>query len=80
MRIRTLLNKFEYLKSFVYEKEYIEKKAHQERLIIEISARKNVKPSCSSCGKSHSIYDHKANARDFELVPLLGIPTFLYTE
>ncbi len=41
MRIRTLLNKFEYLKSFVYEKEYIEKKAHQERLIIEISARKN---------------------------------------
>ncbi|MCP3850435.1 MAG: transposase, partial [Gammaproteobacteria bacterium] len=76
MRIRTLLNKFEYLKSFVYEKEYIEKKAHQERLIIEISARKNGKPICSVCGKPHSIYDHKTNTRDFEFVPLWGMPTF----
>lgn len=76
MRIRTLLNKFEYLKSFVYKKEYIEKKGDQERLIIEISARKNGKPICSVCGEHHSIYDHKANTRDFEFVPLWGMPTF----
>lgn len=36
MRIRTLLNKFEYLKSFVYKKEYIEESNGHEKLIIEI--------------------------------------------
>ena len=76
MRIRTILNKFENLKSFVYKKEYLEKKSQQEVLIIEISARKNGKPICSVCGKHHSIYDHKANSRDFEFVPLWGMPTF----
>jgi hypothetical protein len=72
MRIRTLLNKFEYLKSFVYKKEYLEKKSQQEVLIIEILSRKNSKPICSVCGERHSLYDHKKEPRDFEFVPLWG--------
>lgn len=76
MRIRTLLNKFEYLKSFVYEKEYLEKKDRQDVLIVELLPRKNGKPICSVCGQQHSTYDHKATPRDFEFVPLWGMPTF----
>lgn len=76
MRIRTLLNKFEELKSFVYKKEFIEQKGAKEVLIIEIVPRKNSKPECSICGVRCSIYDHKPNARDFEFVPLWGMATF----
>jgi transposase len=76
MRIRTLLNKFEHLKSFVYKKEYIEENGGQERLIIEIVPRKNSQAICSVCGEKHSTYDHKPMPRDFEFVPLWGMPTF----
>ncbi len=76
MRIRTLLNKCEYLKSFVYEKEYIEEKNGQQRLIIEIVPRKNGRPVCSGCGTCCSIYDHKPECRDFEFVPLWGMPVY----
>jgi len=76
MRIRTLLNKFEYLKSFVYKKEYIEAKGSQEVLIVEISPRKNSRPVCSICGQYCSTYDHKPVHRDFEFVPIWGMPSY----
>ena len=76
MRIRTLLNKCQYLKSFVYQKEYFESKNGQEVLIIHIIPRKNSKPICSCCGKRNTIYDHQSQ-RDFEFVPLWGFKVFL---
>ena len=76
MRIKTLLNKCEHLKSFVYAKDYIEEQAGQQKLIIEIVPRKNGQPVCSICGKRHSVYDHKAEYRDFDFVPLWGIPVY----
>lgn len=76
MRIRTLLNKCEYLKSFVYVREHLEKKDNQSILIIDIAPRKNGQPVCSGCGKPGSIYDHKPTTRDFQFVPLWGISTY----
>lgn len=76
MRIRTLLNKFEYLKSFVYVKEYFENKDGRQVLIIELAPRKNGKPACSICGERYSIYDHCPNPRDFEFVPLWGMQVY----
>ena len=76
MRIRTLLNKFEYLKSFVYKNEFLEKKNAKEVLIIEIVPRKNSRAVCSGCGESGSTYDHTPVARDFEFVPLWGMSSF----
>lgn len=76
MRIRTLLNKFEYLKSFVYKKEYIEIKNKEEVLIIEITPRKNSRAICSECGQSGSTYDHTPAARDFEFVPIWGMASY----
>jgi hypothetical protein len=61
----------------VYKKEHVEKKDQQDVLIIEIAPRKNSKPICSVCGKRHSLYDHKATARDFEFVPLWECQYFL---
>ncbi len=80
MRIRTLLNKCEYLKSFVYVREYWERKGNQRVLIVDIEARKNARPICTGCIKRCSIYDHSQSARDFRFVPLWGISTyFRYT-
>jgi len=76
MRIRTLLNKCEYLKSFVYVREYWEQKDNQPVLIIDIAPRKNGQPICSECGEHGCIYDHKSTARDFQFVPLWGVPTY----
>ena len=65
-----LLNKFEYLKSFVYKEDYLVKKDQQEVLIIEISARKIVNLFVLFCFERHSIYEHKKEPGDFEFVPL----------
>jgi len=73
MRIRTLLNKCEKLKSFVYENDYIQ----GADLIIEVRARKNSKPVCSSCKKRGSTYDHSPVSRKYEFVPLWGMRVFL---
>jgi transposase len=75
MRIRTLLNKCEHLKSFVYVKEYFEETIDPKRLIIEITPRKNSQPICSNCNQPSSGYDHQS-IRDFEFVPLWGFPVF----
>lgn len=75
MRIITLLNKCQYLKSFVYQKEYLENKNSTEVLIVQIIPRKNSKPICSCCGKRKTIYDHQSQ-RDFEFVPIWGFKVF----
>jgi transposase len=75
MRIRTLLNKCQYLKSFVYENEFLENKNGQEVLVVQITPRKNSKPRCSCCGKRNTIYDHQSQ-RDFEFVPMWGFKVF----
>ena len=76
MRIRTILNKKLKNKSFVYTKEFIEKKQNQEVLIVEIAPRKNSKPTCPGCGQNHSTYDHQHKSRDFAFPPMWGIPVF----
>lgn len=75
MRIITLLNKCDPLKSFVYKKEHYEQKNGHEVLIIQIVPRKNSKPICSVCKGRSSIYDHQ-QPRDFQFVPLWGIQVF----
>jgi len=75
MRIRTLLNRFEWCKSFVYKKEYIEVKKGEESLIVDVVQRKNGKPVCSGCGYCHAAYDYQS-VRDFEFVPLWGMAVY----
>ena len=77
MRIRTILNRCHYLKSFVYEKEQIEVITGREALVVEVVPRKNGQVICSGCGGSASGYDQGSQARLFTFVPLWGYPVYL---
>ena len=78
MLIKTILNKIEKYKSFVYSEAYWETKAPAEpqSLIIELSARKNGHGICSGgCQKYCPTYDTQP-VRDYEYVPLWGIQVY----
>lgn len=73
MRVRTLLNKCHYLKSFVYANERFEEIDGKECLVVDIEPRKNGKPICPICYKACSTYDHQPSPRYFEFIPVWGI-------
>ena len=77
MRIRTILNRCHYLKSFVYEKEQLAVINGEEALVIDVVPRKNGKAICSGCGKQSSGYDRGSAARLFTFVPLWGYAVYL---
>jgi transposase len=78
MQLKTILNRVESFKSFVYGKvQWVE---GTERLTIEVEvhARKNGRPICADCGRPGPGYDRLPERR-FEFVPLWGIAVcFVY--
>lgn len=56
MLIKTLLNKVERFKSFVYGTVCIMLVTDIEALVIDIEARRNSRSICSECGKRCSVY------------------------
>jgi transposase len=74
--IKTLLNRIEKFKSFVYTKAVFATEAGEERIVVHVEARRNGKPLCSGCGKARPCYDRRSTPRLFEFVPLWGIPVF----
>lgn len=80
MRIRTLLNRCHYLKSFVYEKERLEEHEGQAVLVVDVVPRKNGRAVCSGCGRLAGGYDRGDKARLFSFVPLWGFPVYLRYE
>ena len=77
MRVVTLLNRVQYLKSFVYVSERIDMVYGRESLVVDVVPRKNGRPICSGCGSSAGIYDHQRKPRYFAFVPLWGIAVYL---
>lgn len=75
MLIKTILNKVEKFKSFVYRKITMETIAGTDALVVEVKPRGNSKGICPKCGKRRSTYDRQS-ARLFEYVPLWGIPVY----
>jgi len=68
MLVKTVLNKVEHFKSFVFGTVIFEKIEGAEALVIEVNARANSKPECSKCekkGKPHGTLP----SRLFEYVP-----------
>lgn len=77
MQLKTLLNRVEKYKSFVYGE--VSWRIDGQTLDVELAPRANGKPICSGCGKAGSTYDHLPGVRQFEFVPLWGIGVyFLY--
>jgi transposase len=76
MLIKTILNKIEKSKSFVYEEQARFERINGKRVIIvPVRARKNTHGICKICGNKHRCYD-KLHTRLYEYVPLWGIPLY----
>lgn len=76
MQLKTILNRVQKFKSFVYKLvRWVGNEAAPE-LEVEVAERANGKPVCSGCGHHRPGYDRLAKRR-FEFVPLWGIKVFL---
>ena len=76
MQIKSILNRIQIHKGFVYGKiSFREGSSNRLTLEVEIRARKGSRPICSGCGKAGPGYDTQA-MRHFEFVPLWGIAVF----
>jgi hypothetical protein len=72
--LKTLLNRVERLKGFVYESSrLIEERV--PRIEIRVRARENSRGACSQCQRPVPGYD-RLPERQFQFVPLWGIPTY----
>jgi transposase len=78
MQLKTILNRVEPYKSFVYGKARWVEGAVRPTIEVEVHPRRNGRPICSGCGKPSPGYD-RLPARRFEFVPLWGIAVlFVY--
>lgn len=78
MQLKTILNRIEPCKSFVYGKARWVESASRSTLEVPIQSRKNGQPICSGCNQVRPGYD-RLPPRRFEFVPLWGIAVyFLY--
>jgi len=75
MQLTTILNRVEYFKSFVYGKTRWVDDADRPTLEVQIEARRNGRPICSSCDRPAPGYDRLPKRR-FEFVPLWGIAVY----
>jgi transposase len=75
MLLKTILNRIERYKSFVYGKVRMLEEDGELAIEIEVEARANGRPICSGCGHPAAGYDRLAKRR-FEYVPLWGIAVF----
>jgi transposase len=75
MLVKTILNRIEHYKSFVYGKVRFLEEEGELAIEIEVQARANGRPMCSGCGRAAAGYDRLAKRR-FQYVPLWGIAVF----
>lgn len=76
MQIKTILNRVQKFKSFVYGEVRLLLVGDQLTLEVDIHERSNSWPVCSVCGEAATAYDRQS-IRRFEFVPLWGIKVFL---
>jgi len=76
MLLKTILNRVERHKGFVYTKVSLNESGSRLSLLVEVQPRKNSRPRCSGCGQVGPGYD-RLPKRQFEFVPLWGIAVFL---
>ncbi len=75
MQLKTILNRVQKFKSFVYDCVEFSELDGQLLLLIHIVARAHSNGICSGCGRRRPGYDSLPTRR-FEFVPLWGIPVF----
>jgi len=75
MLVKTILNKVEKFKSFVYGECTFEKIGNKSSIIVDVAARKNARGLCPECHKPSPSYD-KQPLRRYQYVPLWNIPVY----
>jgi transposase len=75
MQLRTILNRVQRHKSFVYGRAQFREEDERLALDVTIESRANGRPICSGCGKERPGYD-RLPARRSQFVPLWGIAVF----
>jgi transposase len=76
MQLKTILNRIEKFKSFVYGSVKLVEEVGRLTLLVEIKPRANGQAVCSKCGHRRPGYDTLWPPRRFEYVPLWGIFVF----
>ena len=75
MLLKTILNKCQKFKSFVYGRSYFAEHEGKQAIYIEVQARKNSQGICSRCHRAAPGYD-RLKEREFEFIPLWGFLVF----
>ncbi len=75
MQVKTILNRIQLQKGFVYENVHWLNVGQTRALGVEIRARKGTRPKCSVCEQTGPGYDTLPKRR-FEFVPMWGIAVF----
>jgi len=75
MQLKTILNRVQKFKSFVYDFVTFSELGGQLVLLVYILPRARSRAICSGCGRRRPGYD-TLEPRKFEFVPLWGIPVF----
>jgi len=75
MQLKTILNRVEPFKSFVYQRAQLLDDQDGLRIEVTIVPRANGRPICSGCGRRAPGYDHQPERR-FTFVPLWAINVF----
>jgi len=75
MQLKTILNRVQKFKSFVYESARWDETIGRLCLIVTVAARANSRPICSGCEKTGPGYD-TMKPRRFEFIPVWNIPVF----
>ena len=75
MQLKTILNRVQKFKSFVYGAVHWIEGASVPTLEVEIQPRSNSRPECSGCGQRRPGYDRLPERR-FEFIPMWGHKVF----
>ncbi len=77
MLVKTILNRCQRFKRFVYGKVRFVTQGGRDSLEVELKPRKGSVALCSCCHQAAPCYDHASEPRRFEFVPLWGYAVFL---
>jgi transposase len=78
MQIKTILNRIQKHRGFVYGTVQLEEQIGGLALTVDIAPHRRNRPRCAGCKQPGAVYDHLAPRR-FEFVPLWGLRvSFLY--
>ena len=76
MQLKTILNRVEKHKSFVYGNVRFAQRRGRLSLMVSLRPRRRSRPVCSGCNRRGQQYDRLAPRR-FEFVPLWGLAVYL---